>query len=559
MRKFFVIVCALGILTSALPASGAPATPVAPTAAPPQQGLRWRPCYPEFGPDFECAVGRVPLDHDRPRGRTIGIAMVRLPASDPTQRRGSLFLNPGGPGGSGVNFVLQAGPFLYTDEVRASYDLIGFDPRGINRSRPLLCFRNLEEALSVTWPFAFPFYPGEEEIGEQLDRALANACAERGGAIDDHMATADVARDLEVLRRKVGDRRLNFVGYSYGSFLGVTYASLFPDRVGRVVVDGVLDPIAWTTGRGDEATTQPFTTRLRSDAGAQATLDEFFRLCDEAGTDGCAFADDSAARFAALADLLKQSPIEIIDPFTGEPTLWRYADLIAITLGALYDSVVWPELALVLSLIEQQASPAEIGEAIAAVEAKVGLAATSLPEPRYPNFVEGFPGVSCSDSVNPDDYGYWSIAAAESDAQFGYFGRIWTWAASFCAFWQGFDQDRYLGPFDRQTANPVLVVGTRYDPATRYEGALIVDDLLPNSSLLTVDGWGHSSLFLSVCADEAIAAYLLEGTTPPPGTVCTQDFDPFPVVGAQRADDTLAQRQALRREVMSEIAMFPAR
>ena len=255
-----------------------------------------------------------------PEDDTIGIAMVRLPASDPARRLGSLFVNPGGPGGSGVDFVLQAGPFLYTDEVRSSYDLIGFDPRGINRSRPLLCFRSFDEALSMFWPFAFPFEPGEEEIAEQLDRDLATACAERGGAIDDHMATADVARDLDLLRRKVGDRRLNFVGYSYGSFLGVTYASLFPDRVGRVVVDGVLDPIAWTTGRGDEAATQPFSTRLRSDAGAQATLDEFFRLCDEAGTDGCAFAGDSAARFAALADLLKQGPIEIIDPFTGEPT-----------------------------------------------------------------------------------------------------------------------------------------------------------------------------------------------------------------------------------------------
>ncbi len=345
-----------------------------------------------------------------------------------------------------MNFVLQAGPFLYTDEVRSSYDLIGFDPRGINRSRPLLCFRSFDEALSMFWPFAFPFEPGEEEIAEQLDRDLATACAERGGAIDDHMATADVARDLDVLRRKVGDRRLNFVGYSYGSFLGVTYASLFPDRVGRVVVDGVLDPIAWTTGRGDEAATQPFSTRLRSDAGAQATLDEFFRLCDEAGPDGCAFAGDSAARFAALADLLKQGPIEIIDPFTGEPTLFRYSDLIGFTLGPLYDSFSWPELAMVLALIEQQASPEEIGEAMAAVEAKVGLAAGSLPEPRYPNFVEGFPSVSCSDSVNPDDHGYWSIAGAESDAQFGYFGRIWTWVSSICAVWQGFDQDRYLGP-----------------------------------------------------------------------------------------------------------------
>ena len=114
------------------------------------------------------------------------------------------------------------------------------------------------------------------------------------------MATANVARDLDVLRQAVGDRRLSYVGFSYGSFLGVTYANLFPGRVRAVVVDGVLDPIAWTTGRGDEAETQPFSTRVRSDAGAQATLDEFFRLCDEAGPAGCAFAGDSALRFAAL-------------------------------------------------------------------------------------------------------------------------------------------------------------------------------------------------------------------------------------------------------------------
>jgi pimeloyl-ACP methyl ester carboxylesterase len=555
MRKLVVIAASiLVLLMSAAPLSATPTV----SAAPPPQQLRWRSCYPEFGPDFECAVVRVPLDHDRPRDRTIGIAMVRLPASDQQQRLGSLFLNPGGPGGSGVDLVLQAGPFLYTDEVRARYDLIGFDPRGTNRSRPLLCFRSFDEALGVIWPFAFPFEPGDEEIAEQLDRALATACAERGGAIDDHMATGDVARDLDVLRRKVGDRQLNFVGYSYGSFLGVTYASLFPDRVGAVVVDGVLDPIAWTTGRGEEAATQPFSTRLRSDAGAQATLDEFFRLCDLAGPEGCAFAGDSAARFAALAELLKQGPIEVIDPFTGEPILLRYSDLIGLSLSALYSSSVWPEFALVLSLIEQQAPAAEIGKAIAAVEGEVGLSPGSLPEPRYPNFVEAFPGVSCSDSVNPDDHGYWSIAGAESDVQFGYFGRIWTWVSSICAVWQGFDQDRYLGPFDRQTANPVLVVGTRYDPATRYEGALIVDELLPNSSLLTVDGWGHTSLFLSVCADEATAAYLLEGIIPAPGTVCSQDFDPF-AVGAERSDGTLAQRQALRGEVMSEIAIFPAR
>ena len=146
--------------------------------------------------------------------------------------------------------------------------------------------------------------------------------------------------------------------------------------------------------------------------------------------------------------------------------------------------------------------------------------------PQYPNFVEGFPAVACSDSDNPDSYAAWSAAGAASDAAFGYFGRIWTWVSSICAEWPTADADRYVGPFTRSTANPVLVVGNRYDPATRYEGALAVDALLPSSRLLTVEGWGHTSLFLSACADAIASTYLLTSTAPTTST-CAQDFTPF--------------------------------
>ena len=118
---------------------------------------------------------------------------------------------------------------------------------------------------------------------------------------------------------------------------------------------------------------------------------------------------------------------------------------------------------------------------------------------------------------------------ALADAQFGYFGRLWTWASSICAEWRGFDRDRYMGPFNRATANPVLVVGTRFDPATRYEGAQLVAGLLPSSALLTVHGWGHTSLFLSQCADATVSRYLIDVATPPAGTTCQQDVVPFAV------------------------------
>ena len=142
---------------------------------------------------------------------------------------------------------------------------------------------------------------------ERADRAFNRACQRRGGPIVDHMATADVARDLDLLRQAVGDRQLTYAGYSYGSFLGITYANLFPHRVRALVLDGVVDPIAWTTGRGDEAETEPVYNRLGNPAGAQATLEEFFRLCDAAGSAGCAVAGNSDDRFAALAERLAPS------------------------------------------------------------------------------------------------------------------------------------------------------------------------------------------------------------------------------------------------------------
>ena len=174
--------------------------------------LQWRSCYAEVGPNFQCAVAQVPLDHSRPHGPTISLALTRLPATDQRRRIGSLFLNPGGPGGSGVDFVLGAGPFLYTPEVRARFDLVGFDPRGVMRSTPLRCFRSETE-----WPpfpdFAFPLTPRAGAASRSVSIACWTPPAGRGRTpIRDHMSTANVARDLDMLRAQVGDDKLTFAG-----------------------------------------------------------------------------------------------------------------------------------------------------------------------------------------------------------------------------------------------------------------------------------------------------------------------------------------------------------
>lgn len=494
-------------------------------AAAPSPRISWSKCFASLGP-FECGTVPVPLDYDEPAGASISIALVRLPATDPSRRIGSLFLNPGGPGGSGVDFTLFAGPFLFTNEVRARFDLVGFDPRGIARSTALRCFGTPRQWAPFFTPFAFPLTPEEEQVWMAADLYVVDACAQRGGRIIDHMSTANVARDLDVLREAVGDSKLTYYGVSYGSYLGQTYANMFPSSFRALVIDGVLDPIAWANQGG----AIPFSTRLRSDAGAIATLNEFFRLCDAGGEESCAFAPHSAERYAALAQkLLDDGPVELTLP-DGSTFELNYSILVAETLGPMYSSSSWEDFDDVLAFVEGQvlgtAAPARLATPFEPTRWRPGYI-TRRGFPQYPNFIEGFPAVACADSDNPDSYSVWSSAAAAANADFGYFGPLWTWITSICAKWPGADSDRYTGPFDHATGAPVLVVGNLFDPATRYEGAVTAHALLPNSALLTLHGWGHTSLFLSHCVDTAIARYLVDVATPAPGTVCEQDHVPF--------------------------------
>jgi pimeloyl-ACP methyl ester carboxylesterase len=512
--------------------------------------MAWTPCRD----GFQCATVRVPLDYGAPHGATISLALIRLPAGDPGRRLGALLVNPGGPGGSGVDYVRGAAATMPL-ELRGRFDIVGFDPRGVLGSTPLRCFTTFDQAFAVVPPFAFPYTRAEEDVQHADDIALASACASHGGAVRDHMSTADVARDMDTIRQGMGDRKLNFLGFSYGSLLGQTYANMFPGHVRALVIDGVLDPIAWTTGAGSEGRRLPFTTRLRSDVGAQATLGEFFRLCDAAGA-GCAFAPHAADRFAALAETLRKAPLVIGTPPDTFTT--SYADVIGGTLGALFAPPVWPDLAQMLADTESQAAPAVVLADFARLRKGLGL--DQPPQEDYPNVVEGFPGVVCSDSVDPRSFDVWRRAAAAADAQHGYFGRPWTWSGSACAVWPtSAGQDRYPGPWTRRTASPVLVVGNYFDPATRYQGAVRASQLLPNSRLLTYAGWGHTAFLTgNYCIDQHVTRYLLTTRVPAAGTVCRPGSSPFEAVGplADRRS-ALAARFALPASVRR--ALTPSR
>lgn len=521
-------------------AAGAGAAPqagaaVATAAAVPD--LAWDECGEDFGggdgpagSTFSCAWAELPLDHADPDGETIQVALKRLEARQPDRKIGTLFLNPGGPGGSGVDFASVAWA-LFPRQVLNRFDVVGFDPRGVARSTPLVCFTSFQQQERV---FAgVPPFPVDEEEHQLLDRAFdryTDLCERNGGDIKDHMSTGDVARDLDLLRQAVGDEGLTYAGYSYGTQLGSTYANLFPDKVRALVVDGVLDPVAWTTGRDAADAALPFSSRLGSDQGASDTLGQFFALCSQAGPERCSLAaqGDPQEVYDATMAVLREEPVRV-DLGGGFVVEFTYQDLVGASLGTFYGPYGWSDLAALVSLVAGAAGVAEPVPPPAAAQAERVAAFAGAPMPQT---LEGFDGVACSDSVNPTDRRAWWDAGLARDQIAPYFGSLWTWASGACADWPGASDGAYRGPWTAQTAAPVLVVGNTYDPATPYSGAQAVAGLLPGSRLLTVVGWGHTSLGSSTCADQAVSRYLVNGRLPAKGTRCAFDVTPF--------DDALA-------------------
>ncbi|MEU8235656.1 alpha/beta hydrolase [Actinoplanes sp. NPDC048967] len=518
------------VVGSALGALILAAAPSPPPASAGPAPVRWTPC----AAGFACATVSVPLDYDRPRGEQISIALTRMRATDPARRIGSLVVNPGGPGLSGVAFV-QANFRDLPAELRARFDIVGFDSRGLAGSTALRCYDTAEQARADRPPFLYPETPAEERIWRRADDKLSAACAEQGGPILDHMSSADVARDLERLRVHLSDRRLTYLGYSYGSLLGQTYANLFPAKFRALVIDGVIDPVVATRGPRGAARTTPTASRMAAADGAGRTLDEFFRVCDAAGA-ACAFSGRSSARFARLAGKLKTGPQTIIDPATGRPRTLSYNDLIGVALGAVFNAGSWPGLGSFLADVEKQLSPAAPRTTTGSAEEQslaAGKSAAGEKSPAhemYLNEVEGKPGVACSDTVNPRSFRTWQTAADRAERQYGYFGRIYTWVWSQCRSWPtSARQDSYHGPWTTPTAAPVLIVGNYFDPATPYTGAVGAARLLPNSRLLSYAGWGHVAFHLqrNSCVDAHVSHYLLTARPPAPGTVCRPD-PPFP-------------------------------
>ncbi|MDI5943338.1 alpha/beta fold hydrolase, partial [Micromonospora sp. DH15] len=245
-------------------------------------------------------------------------------------------VNPGGPGGSGTDLALAA-PYFLGDDLLDRFDIVGVDPRGVAASENVRCFPSVKEQTKAYAGLnvAFPWTKAEEQAYVASSKAIGKACSSTGKPLTGAMSTAEVARDMEVLRRAVGDQKLSYLGFSYGTALGQYYANMFPDRVRAVVVDGVLNPNAWV-GQG-KARNQLQETRLASADGAYAALREILKRCASAGPPACPLAaGDPVAAVETVAKRLRKKPLVIEDPDTGETYPVSYADYVGAMLSGLY-------------------------------------------------------------------------------------------------------------------------------------------------------------------------------------------------------------------------------
>ncbi|MGW5575766.1 alpha/beta hydrolase [Nocardia thailandica] len=471
--------------------------------------LAWSDC----GDGFACATARVPLDYHDPHGEQIDLAVAKLPATDPDRRIGTLFVNFGGPGPSGVDRLRERArwPWLFSEELRARFDLVSWDPRSVSRSAGTRCFDSPEEQAAY---FAtFPGTPADAAAEPEFfarSADIAARCGRLAGPILAHASTANTARDLDLLRRAVGDAALTYHGISYGTQLGAVYANLFPGRVRAMTLDGSLDFQGNADGHGTEGTTVPLDTRQGVATAISDTFAAFLRACAAAGP-RCAFAEgDPRLKWLAVAERARLAPI-VVD---GQP--WTYTAVVTAA-GSLARPDSYPELARLLQKLFDNASalPALVPDALYGTE-PAG------------NRVEAFYTIQCSDSLTPTDPAVYSRAAAEQDSRVPYFGRTAVFDALPCAFWPVRDADRYSGPWNRRTAAPILVLNSRFDPATPLSGAIAGARQLADARVVVLEGAGHSSMYVaSTCAEHLKRDYFVSGALPPEGTRCGIDRAPF--------------------------------
>ena len=506
----------LGVGAGVVPAVAVPgpvvAAPAAKAAVPEglesfySQKVEWYDCGATGGMErsaqrtgFQCAKVKVPLDYSKPDGQTIEVAMKKHLATG-SVRQGSLFINPGGPGGSGVQYVEGAAETAFAG-VQGSFDIIGFDPRGVGSSTPVTC-----AAANGVDPMSDPGQASSgapfEDLAPQIEttfRQMEANCAAGTKPVGllDHVDTISVARDLDVLRALSGNEKLDYVGFSYGTYLGAHYAELFPSNTGRMVLDGAMDPslTLYESSRGQAI-------------GFEHSLRTYVEWCQ--GAADCPLSGGTDAGVQQISDLFSsadQSPLPTSDPnrsVTG-------TDIKGVVIQYMYFSEQdWPVLNQALT----QAIVHHDGSMIRSILDRFQSAGSNSTLARL--------AINCLDYRVEGDMTSWAARDQEMEQVAPHFGQMAVISDLACQSW-GHTGTQPPKALHAKGAAPILVIGTTGDPATPYEWAKALAGQLESGQLLTWEGNGHGAYTNSghgPCVTEAVDTYLLTGTMPKKGLTC---------------------------------------
>ena len=450
---------------------------------------------------FTCAKVKVPLDYDNPGGQTIEIAVKKRAAGGDSI--GSLFVNPGGPGGSGIDLVDEAGSY-FSKKLTSSYDVVGFDPRGVGASTAVDCLTDAEldaERAGANDP-ATPSASATEERAQKMGEACTSKTSTPG--LLDHIDTVSVARDLDILRAVDGQQALTYLGYSYGTYLGATYAELFPANTGRLVLDGAVDPSL----SAEELA-------LGQAKGFEASLRAYVESCQSSKL-GCPLSGDVDSGVSQVREFLestKTAPVPTSDskrPLTYDLAVYG-------VLGSMYQTQAWPSLTLGLS----QAMGKEGKPDGSALLKLADLVSSRESDGTYSNNgAEALMAVNCLDYPVQGDNASWEKNAKAIKETSPTFGSQLLYPDAYCQGW-GHTSSRKREKITASGAAPILVVGTTGDPATPYAWSQALADQLESGQLLTWKGDGHTAYGRSNdCVKKAVDTYLLNGTMPDKGLTC---------------------------------------